>query len=207
MTASLSSGRFWTKRILLGGRYSSGTTAAAAGPVGLRPAPLAAFDGRPDCSPPGAGRLRRCCSASRAFFLSAAWMRVSPPAPNEATDGHGPMSARRTFLCCSSPLVLLELLLSSKLLHCCIAPGPGQRHLHGLLKQVEAIGLLCSLLGRIGVVIHNKGLTFRLQIGLGDDIDDIAELRKDLAEGILEGVNLDALLEVPHIDAGERMTC
>lgn len=69
-STSQSSGMFWTKRILFGGRYSSGTTAAAAGPVGLRPAPLAVFAGRPPWSPPGAGRLRRCCSASRAFFLS-----------------------------------------------------------------------------------------------------------------------------------------
>lgn len=69
-STSVSSGRFWTKRILFGGRYSSGTTAAAAGPVGLRPAPLCVFAGRPDGSPPGAGRLSRCCSASRAFFLS-----------------------------------------------------------------------------------------------------------------------------------------
>lgn len=117
------------------------------------------------------------------------------------------MSAQHTLLCCSPPLVLLKLILGSELLHCRIAPGPGQRHLHGLLEQVEAVGLLCRLLGRLGVVKDNKGLTFRLQVGLGDDVDDIAKLGEELAEGILEGVDFDALLEVPHVDAGGRMTC
>lgn len=69
-----SSGRFWTKRMRLGGRYSSGTTAAAPAPVDLRPAPRAFLVGRPltAVSAPGRGRLRRFCSSavSSAFFLS-----------------------------------------------------------------------------------------------------------------------------------------
>lgn len=103
--------------------------------------------------------------------------------------------------------MLFKLLLGSELLHGRIAPRPGQRHLHGLLEQVEAVGLLCGLLGRVGVVIDNEGLAFRLQVCLGDDVDDIAELGEDLVQGILEGVDFDALLEVSHVDAGERLTC
>ena len=73
---SYSSGKFCTKRILFGGRYSSGITAAVPALVDLRPAPRAALTGRAETSegkPAAAERLRSfCCSAaSAAFFLSA----------------------------------------------------------------------------------------------------------------------------------------
>jgi hypothetical protein len=103
--------------------------------------------------------------------------------------------------------VLLELLVGAEFLDRGIAPGPGQRDLHWLLKQVEAVGLLRSLLSRIGVVIDNESLAFCLQIGLGDYFDDISKFREDLAERILERVYLDALLEIPHVNAGARLKC
>lgn len=61
-----SSGRSRKNKILLGGRYSSGMTVAAAPAVGLRPAPLAAFAGRVVSGAP-AGRLSFFC-ASRASW-------------------------------------------------------------------------------------------------------------------------------------------
>jgi hypothetical protein len=73
---SYSSGRFWTKRILLGGKYSSGITAPPEGLEDLRPAPRVALMGRAasgaiPCAP---GRLRSFCASacSAAFFLSIA---------------------------------------------------------------------------------------------------------------------------------------
>lgn len=60
--------------ILLGGRYSSGTTAAADGLEDLSPAPLEVFAGLAarSVAGPGATRLSFFCSsaASAAFFLS-----------------------------------------------------------------------------------------------------------------------------------------
>lgn len=75
-STSYSSGRFWTKIILFGGRYSSGITAAEAGFEDLRPAPLVALIGPAAAdggTPTAAERFNRFCSsrASAAFFLSA----------------------------------------------------------------------------------------------------------------------------------------
>lgn len=73
---SYSSGRFWTKRILFGGKYSSGITAATAF-VDLRPAPLvvliglALASGATPVAAPALFILFCSSAASAAFFLSA----------------------------------------------------------------------------------------------------------------------------------------
>src|SRR5271169_4573108 len=73
---SYSSGRFWTNRILFGGRYSSGTTADPARFDDFRPAPREALIGRDDGSgtAPAATAvllsLFDSSAASAAFFLS-----------------------------------------------------------------------------------------------------------------------------------------
>lgn len=62
---------------MLGGKYSSGMTAAAAGLEDLRPAPRVALMGRWERSAglvrgaPALGRLRVLAASSAAFFLSA----------------------------------------------------------------------------------------------------------------------------------------
>lgn len=61
-----SSGSSRRNKILLGGRYSSGTTAVVAPEVGLRPAPLVVLAGRA-VSAAAAGRLSFFC-ASRASW-------------------------------------------------------------------------------------------------------------------------------------------
>jgi hypothetical protein len=72
---SYSSGRFWTKRILLGGRYSSGTTAAPAGFDDLRPAPLEVLIGRAleSGSTPAAAADRFSLFASSAASSAFLW--------------------------------------------------------------------------------------------------------------------------------------
>lgn len=73
---SYSSGRFCTKSILFGGRYSSGTTADVAAFEDFSPAPLEALTGRADASAtaPAATAdlfsLLVSSAASAAFFLS-----------------------------------------------------------------------------------------------------------------------------------------
>lgn len=71
-STSYSSGTFCRKRILFGGRYSSGTTADVATLVDLSPDGLAALLGLPSAGAPGP-RLRCLSSsaASSAFLLSA----------------------------------------------------------------------------------------------------------------------------------------
>ncbi len=74
-STSYSSATFCKKRILLGGRYSSGMTAACATDVDLRPEGLAILDGRPSAAAPTATAPRfpgrGPSAASMAFFFSA----------------------------------------------------------------------------------------------------------------------------------------
>lgn len=95
----------------------------------------------------------------------------------------------------------LKVLLGAKPLHRGVAPRLGQGDLHGLAEQIEAVDFLCCLLRRLRGVEDDKCLAFRLQVGLGHNVDDIAKLGEELAESILQRVDLDALLEVPHVDA------
>lgn len=116
---SKSSGRFWTNRVLLGGRYSSGITAEAPEPVALRPAPRAFFVGRvlPSAGAPGKGRLRRFCSSaiSRAFFLSVMARVSSELQYSTASAQHSiPFSAmrRRLWISNSSSLPVFKTVAS-----------------------------------------------------------------------------------------------
>ena len=81
LSTSYSSGKFWRNRILLGGKYSSGTTAPAAGFEDLRPAPREALIGRPPVSGAfaAAGRLSFFCAsaASCACFLSSVQKKLA----------------------------------------------------------------------------------------------------------------------------------
>lgn len=70
----------------------------------------------------------------------------------------------------------LKVLFCPEFLHSRIAPRLRQGDLHRLAEQVEAIDLLCSLLGRLWVVEDDEGLALCLQVGLGNDVDDISKL-------------------------------
>ena len=104
-----SSGKFCTNKILLGGRYSSGMTAPAAGFEDLSPAPLAALTGRATLgSTPAAGRLSCFANstASAACFLSS--RRISHESPS-CTPCCIPFSASLLRLCASRSSVLPSL--------------------------------------------------------------------------------------------------
>lgn len=94
----------------------------------------------------------------------------------------------------------LELLLVASLLNRRVASGAGECEVHGLVEEVEALDFLDGLEGRLGVLEYDEGLALGLQVRLGDDVDDGAVLGEDGVEGDLQGIRLDALLEVAHVD-------
>jgi len=103
---SYSSGRFCTNRILFGGRYSSGTTAAPDGFEDFKPAPLDALTGRgatSETAPAAAADLFSLfdsSAASAAFFLSGRNVSACDQSQQELRDI--PFSASRLRLCCSN---------------------------------------------------------------------------------------------------------
>lgn len=95
----------------------------------------------------------------------------------------------------------VKLVLVARLEDGGVAPGPRQRQVHGLLEQLEALDLVDGGLGGFRLVEDDKGLALGLEVGLGHDVDDVAVLGEDGAQGLLENVGLDALFEVAHVDA------
>ena len=66
--------------------------------------------------------------------------------------------------------------------------------MHLLVKQLEALHLVDSILRALDIVIDYESLPFPLDALLCDNLEDIAELRKDFAQGFDEGRYLDALV-------------
>lgn len=102
------SGSSRRKRILFGGRYSSGMTAAAAPAVGLRPAPLAVFAGRAPSATP-AGRLsffwasRASWACLRSVVVNQIQCYIKKKSSKSATwKKNVPFSANRLLLCTSN---------------------------------------------------------------------------------------------------------
>lgn len=116
-------------------------------------------------------------------------------------DGYGRFS---TFLRRPPPLVQLQGLLVLKLLHRRVAPGPRQRDLHRLVEEIKPVGLLDGAARRVGVVVDYERLALRLEVRLGHDVDDVSELGEDGVQGLLQGLGLDALLDVADIDTVRR---
>lgn len=107
----------------------------------------------------------------------------------------------RTFLSQSPPLVQLKLILIPRLQNRSVAPRPRKRELHRLVKDLEALDLLDGLDGGLGAVEHDERLSLRLEVALGYDVDDRSVVGKHGMQDLFESLGLDALLEVPHVDA------
>lgn len=91
-------------------------------------------------------------------------------------------------------------LLGSPLAHNrCIAPRLCEIQHHGFPQQIETVYLLDGARGGFDVVKHNKRLPFRLQVLLGDDVDDLAIFGEDRAERLLQLVDLDSFFEVADL--------
>ena len=108
---------------------------------------------------------------------------------------------KHTLLSKAPALVLVKLFLVARLNNRGVAPRLRQSHQHGLLKQLEALEFFDGGLSRLGLVKDHKGLALCLEVGLGDNIDHIAVLGEDGAQGLLEGLWLDAFLEIAYIDS------
>lgn len=75
---------------------------------------------------------------------------------------------------------------------------------HRFVEQFETIDLVNRTCGRFDIVEDNECLTFRLQVGLGDDFEDVSIFREDLLQRFFELIDLDALLEISDLnDAAE----
>jgi hypothetical protein len=73
------------------------------------------------------------------------------------------------------------------------------RHLQGFAIQLEAGHLLYRLQCGLFAVEHNERLALALQTTLGNNVEYGSIVLKDFGEGLLHGVDLDALLEVVHL--------
>lgn len=94
----------------------------------------------------------------------------------------------------------IKLVLIAGLHHGGIAAGASHRDLHRLVEELEALDVLDGSLGSLGRVENDKGLALGLEVCLGDDIDHVAILGKDGAQGLLEWLGLDALLQVTDVN-------
>jgi len=195
---SYSSGRFWTKRILFGGRYSSGMTAAPAGLEDLRPAPRVGLMGRAVSGTPTAAlRFRALCSAaSAAFFLSVYVVNHSPKVI---------FSKKLTLLCQSPPLMTLKFLLVPHPLDRRIASCLSKRQLHWFLKELKALNLLDCLLSTLHTLKHYKSLSLCLQVCLCNYLDNLAIFGEELGESFFQLVDFNAFFEVTNIDSTEGL--
>jgi len=106
---------------------------------------------------------------------------------------------RHTLLGHPAALVGVKLVLVARLQHGGIAAGAGQGELHGLVKELEALDVVDGGEGGLGGVEDNKGLALGLEVRLGDNVNHVAILGKDGAQGLLERLGLDALLEVADV--------
>lgn len=107
---------------------------------------------------------------------------------------------QHTHLSNTPPLVRLEILLGPVSFDGGVGPGAGQGQVDGLVKDLKALNLFYSALGGGWVVKDDKGLALGLEVGLGNNVDDVAVLGKDCRQRLLEHVGFDALLEVADID-------
>lgn len=109
-------------------------------------------------------------------------------------------AGERTLLRDTTALVRVKLLRVARPQHRGVAPGARQRDLHRLLEEFEALDLLDGGVCRLGLVEHDKGLALGLEVRLGYDVNHIAKLGKDGAQGLLERFGLDALLQITDVN-------
>ena len=105
-----------------------------------------------------------------------------------------------TLLRKSRLLVRLKGLGAVLLLDRRIAPTLRKLDSHRLVVQIEALKHLHGLGGLIGGVVDDEGLAAGLEVLLGDDVDDLAELAEDLLQAVDERWDLDLLVEVLDVE-------
>jgi len=71
--------------------------------------------------------------------------------------------------------------------------------MHLPVEDVEALQLIDRILRRVDRVVHDEGLAFRFEVLLGHDVNDVAILGEDLAEGVDQDGDLDVFIEVFYL--------
>ena len=99
--------------------------------------------------------------------------------------------------------MLLKLLLVTSSLDSRITSRLCERQLHWLVKKLESLNFVDGFLSGIDGVENNECLSLSFQVFLGYDIDNLAVLRENLTECLLQLLDLDALLEVADINPGK----
>lgn len=61
-----------------------------------------------------------------------------------------------------------------------VAAGAGERELHGLIEQLEALHVVDGALDTVCILKHDERLALGLQVRLGHDVDDGAVLGEQL---------------------------
>ena len=94
----------------------------------------------------------------------------------------------------------VKFVLVARLHHGGIATGARQRNLHRLFEELEALNLVDGRLCRLRLVEDDKGLALGFEVGLDHDVNHVAILGEDGAQGLLERLGLDTLLEITDVD-------
>ena len=76
--------------------------------------------------------------------------------------------------------------------------------MHGLVEELESLDVLDGTECRLGVLEDDERLALRLQVGLGDNINNLSIFGEDGMQRFLERLGLNALLEVANIDTGKK---
>ncbi len=99
----------------------------------------------------------------------------------------------------------VKLVLVARLEHGGIAAGAGQGELHGLVEELEALDVVDGGEGGLGGVEDDKSLALGLEVRLGDDVNHVAILGEDGAQGLFKRLGLDALLEVADVHSTRKI--
>lgn len=94
----------------------------------------------------------------------------------------------------------LKLLIPSIPQHSSIASRFRIVQNHRFIKEVEAVDFVNRAGGGFHVVEHNERLALGLQIGLRDDLDNVAIFREDLVQSDLQLIDFDSLFQVADLD-------
>lgn len=95
----------------------------------------------------------------------------------------------------------LELFIAACSLYTGIASSLCECQLHGLVEKLETLDFIDCLLRALYAVENDERLTLGLQVGLCDDVDDFAILRKELRQCFLKLVDLDVVFKVAYVNA------
>lgn len=112
-------------------------------------------------------------------------------------SGGTPTFLRQTF-----PFVRLKFICVSFVEYSSVTSSLCIVQHHGLVEEVEALHLLYSTPRSVWVVEDDECLSFSFEIRLGNQVDNTAISGEDIGQGLLELINLYALLKIFDLAGG-----